>query len=63
MIQTNKAWLICENSEEEKAFYEEILNRVISNPRFYLQNLDESGVLQSYRFSFINYSYKKKKTL
>lgn len=45
---------------EEKEYYEETLNRVISNPRFYLDNLDE---LYVYRVSFINYEYQKPKPL
>lgn len=37
---------------EESEFYEEILDRIIHNPRFYLNNLDD---LEVFKFSFIYY--------
>jgi hypothetical protein len=39
-------------AEEEEA-YNELLNRVIANPRFYLDNLEELPVI---KFNFITYS-------
>jgi len=42
--------------EEEHAYYDEVLERVIRNPRFYLDNLDE---LSSFRVSFIGYKAEK----
>lgn len=46
--------------EQEKEFYNEVLSRVYSNPRFYLDNIDKLSV---FRVSFINYTAKKKKDL
>jgi len=60
---TSKAWELSEDIIDEKAFYNEILDRIILNPRFYLDNLDKPRVLQTYWFSFINYRYKKRKPL
>lgn len=44
--------------EEEYAYYNEVLERVINNPRWYLNHLEELSV---FKVSFIQYSYKKKK--
>lgn len=38
--------------DEERLYYEEVLQRVINNPRFYLDNLDD---LEVFYCSFINY--------
>lgn len=38
--------------EQEEAFYEEVLQRVILNPRFYLDNLDD---LHVFRLSWVEY--------
>lgn len=57
--KANKLWLFM-SLEEEKAYYEETLERVIKNPRFYLDNLDE---LHTFRVSFLNYKPLKKKPL
>lgn len=48
---------------EEKECYNEVLERVIRNPRFYLDLLDESIGLWEFKVSFINYSTKKAKPL
>ena len=45
---------------EEKKYYLEVLEKVIANPRLYLDNLDN---LQTFYVSFIDYSYKKSKGL
>ena len=42
--------------EEERAYYEEVCQRVINNPRFYLDNLDD---LYVFRCSFIGYTAEK----
>lgn len=44
--------------DEERNYYEEVLQRVIQNPRYYLDNLDE---LYVFRCSFINYYQGKRK--
>lgn len=44
--------------EEEYNYYNEVLERVIRNPRFYLDNLDELDV---FFVSFINYHRKRPK--
>ena len=44
--------------EEEYAFYNEVLQRVINNPRFYLDHLDELDV---FYVSFIDYSTTRRK--
>jgi hypothetical protein len=44
------------NLEEQKAYHAEVLERVIKNPRFYLDNLDKLSV---YRVSFIEYKADK----
>ena len=46
--------------EEEHAFFYEVCDRIIANPRFYLDNLDGLSV---FKCSFINYKYKKTKHL
>lgn len=45
--------------DEEQAYYHEILERVIKNPRFYLDHLDELSV---FRVSFLHY-YPEEKQL
>ena len=55
-----KANEICDDTGEQKEFYAEILERIIKNPRFYLENL---GYLEVFRFDFIHYNYKRKKPL
>jgi hypothetical protein len=47
----NKLWHFMDKAEE-KAYYDEVLERVIHNPRFYLDNLDDLSV---FRVSFIEY--------
>lgn len=42
--------------EEELEFYDEILERVIKDPRYYLQNLED---LEVFRFSFIEFKKEK----
>ena len=44
--------------EEEHLMYDEVCQRIINNPRFYLDNLDNLWV---FRTSFISYYYKKRK--
>lgn len=44
--------------EEQKLFYYETLDRVINNPRFYLDHL-EDNVLVIYKCSFLDYSKKR----
>jgi len=46
--------------EEEKEYYAEILERVIANPRYYLDNLDD---LYVFRVSFLRYDPEKTKDL
>ena len=46
--------------DEEKEFYNEVLERVIANPRYYLDNLHE---LDSFWCSFINYPSSARKSL
>lgn len=46
--------------EEQKNFYKENLERVIKNPRYYLDHLEELDV---YLVSFINYQSSDKKSL
>lgn len=45
--------------EEEYEFYNEVLDRVIKNPRFYLEHLDD-GTLTTFKCSFINYHKKRR---
>jgi len=45
--------------EEEKECYQEMLKRVINNPRYYLDLLDESIGLWEFKVSFLSYSVKK----
>lgn len=40
------------SKEEELAYYNEVLDRVLANPRYYLDNLD---VLDEFRVSFLHY--------
>lgn len=42
--------------EQERIYYESVLERVIENPRFYLDNLDTCDI---FKVSFINYSRKR----
>ena len=52
----------CNDIEDEYAFFNEICERVIKNPRFYLEHCDDRNpVLQTYYFSFIDYDYRKVK--
>ena len=46
--------------ELEKEYYYEVLDRVIANPRFYLDNLDKLDV---FRVSFLNMNHKKEKLI
>ena len=55
----NKLWLFMDY-DSEKEYYEEVLQRVINNPRFYLNELDG---LYVFRCSFINYKPGKTKGL
>jgi hypothetical protein len=56
----NKLGLFME-LHEEKAYYQEVLQRIINNPRYYLDNLDD---LYVFRVSFIEYKpYKEYKAL
>lgn len=45
--------------EDEVEFYNEVLDRVISNPRFYLDHLDNRG-LWVFRCSFLDYKTKRR---
>jgi hypothetical protein len=47
------------SDEEERDFYFEVLDRVIRNPRFYLDHLDNRG-LWVFRVSFLDYKTKRK---
>lgn len=47
------------SDEEERAFYDEVLERVIRNPRFYLDHLDNRG-LWVFRVSFLDYRSKRR---
>jgi len=46
--------------EEEKECYQEMLNRVINNPRYYLDLIDESIGLWEFKVSFLSYSVKRR---
>ncbi len=50
----------CEDIEDEYAFFNEICERVIKDPRFYLDHIDDGNTLQTYKFSFIDYTAKCK---
>lgn len=54
----NKLWLFMTRDEEE-AYYDEVLTRVVNNSRFYLDNLDELSV---FRVSFKKYKPEKMKS-
>jgi hypothetical protein len=43
--------------EEQREYYDEVLTRVINNPRFYLDNLEELDV---FKVSFIKYHWTKR---
>jgi len=45
--------------DEEKLFFDEVCNRIILNPRFYLEHLDNGG-LWVFRVSFLDYKGKRK---
>jgi hypothetical protein len=47
------------SDEEERDFYMEVLDRVIRNPRFYLDHLDNRG-LWVFRVSFLDYKGKRR---
>lgn len=47
----NRLWYFM-TAEEEHAYYNEVLDRVIANPRYYLDNLD---TLFTFRVSFRKY--------
>lgn len=44
------------SKEEEEEFYQETLRRIIHNPRFYLDNLDD---LHVFRLSSVEYKAEK----
>ena len=44
-------------ADQERAYYTQILNKVIDNPRFYLDNLERLDV---FRVSFLNYTLKRR---
>lgn len=46
--------------EEERQFYNEVLDRVIANPRYYLDHLEDDK-LAVFKCSFIDYYHKVKK--
>lgn len=46
--------------DEEHTFFNEVCDRIIANPRFYLDHLDE---LSEFKCSFIRYKPKKTKDL
>ena len=48
---------------DEKECFNEMLCRVINNPRFYLDLIDEPLGLWEFRVSFLNYKVKKTKPL
>lgn len=52
----NRLWTFMEKDEEEW-YYQETLNRILSNPRWYLDNLD---YLINFRVSFIDYHDNRK---
>jgi hypothetical protein len=47
------------SDEDERDFYMEVLDRVIRNPRFYLDHLDNRG-LWVFRVSFLDYKGKRR---
>jgi len=47
------------SEDEERDFYMEVLDRVIRNPRFYLDHLDNRG-LWVFRVSFLDYKGKRR---
>jgi hypothetical protein len=48
--------------EQEYAYYNEVLERVINNPRKYLDALDD-GSLSEFMVSFINYTSTDRRSL
>jgi hypothetical protein len=53
----DKLWLFMSLEDEYNYFYE-VCDRIISNPRYYLDNLDE---LYVFKVSFIHYGPSRKK--
>ena len=52
----SKLWMFM-TREEEEAYYYETLDRIIANPRLYLDNLE---YLKTFRVSFIQYNPRKR---
>lgn len=52
----NDTVALAEAKRLEKEYYYEVLDRVIANPRFYLDNLDKLDV---FWVSFLNSNHKK----
>lgn len=49
------------SKEQERVYYDNVLEKVINNPRYYLDNLDK---IDTFRVSFLDYSgryFKNKK--
>jgi hypothetical protein len=55
----DKLWFFMDKLEERK-FFEEVCDRIIKNPRYYLDNLDE---LYVFKVSFIHYGVSRKRKL
>jgi len=53
----NKLWLFM-NKEDEREYFNEICDRIIRDPRFYLDNLER---LDTFVVSFIHYGKSRKK--
>ena len=52
----NKLWLFMDK-EDELSYFNEVCDRIIKNPRFYLDNLDK---LDTFVVSFIHYGKSRK---
>jgi hypothetical protein len=55
----NRLWLFM-TTEEQREYYNEVLDRVIANPRKYLDNLE---YLDVFRVAFINYTSSDNRSL
>ena len=49
--------LNCMSAEQERAYYESVLQRVYCNPKHYLENLEQMWV---FRVSFLDYHDKRR---
>lgn len=52
----NKLWMFM-SIDEERAYFSEVCDRIISNPRFYLDHLEELSV---FRVSWFKYKAEAK---